>query len=230
MPRLHDLTDRSGVGAHDTRRDCARFVATHTHHARAALVPEIVLHLAKDARGIFEAADTFVDSGLGARPYWAYAWPGGQALARYVLDHSDLVRGKRILDVGAGSAIASIAAMKAGATRARAADIDPVACAAARMNAELNGVFIDITSLDLLGAPVDCDVLIIGDLVYEPDLKTRVAALIDAAIAANVTVLYGDRTSARRPPQRFHLLEEYEAPLTPPLVEDFVERARVWRI
>lgn len=230
MTKLYDIPERHGGATAKAPRDDAAFVAAHTDLVQPPLTPEIRLQLAADARGIFERADTFVDSGLGARPYWAFAWPGGQGLARYILDNPAIVRGKRILDVGSGSAIAAIAAKLAGAASALAADIDPIACAAARMNAAANSVTLDVTARDLLGEALDCDLVIIGDLVYEPDLKTRVAAFIDTAIAANVPVLYGDRTSARRPPQKFELLAEYEAPLTPPLVDDFIERARVWRL
>ena len=171
-----------------------------------------------------------MDSGLGSRPYWAFAWPGGQGLARYLLDNPALVAGKRVLDLGSGSAIGAIAALKAGARLALAADIDPLASAAAGFNARLNGVALATTTTDLLGKPADCDVVLIGDLVYEPDLKIRVAAFIEAARAKRVPILYADRTSARRPLQDLVLLAEYEAPLVPPLVEDLIERSRVWRV
>jgi predicted nicotinamide N-methyase len=206
------------------------FVQAETALATAPLVPEIQLHLALRARSIFVAADDFMDGWVGSRPYWAFAWPGGQGLARYLLDRPELVAGKRVLDIGSGSGIGAIAALKAGAASALAADIDPLADAAAKLNAIANGVPLETTTDDLLGALPDCDLLLIGDLVYEPDLQIRVAALLDDAVARGVPVLYGDRTSARRPRQDFVLLQDYEAPLTPALVDDFIERARVWRL
>ena len=227
MTTLHDRSGRQRAAA---TRDYAGFVVAQTEIVATALVPEIRLRLAAEPRGIFLAADTFMDSGLGARPYWAYAWPGGQGLARYILDHPATVRGKRVLEVGAGSGISSIACMLAGAKSARASDIDPIANAAALLNAAMNDVTVTVTTDDLLGTELDCDIAIIGDLVYEPDLQIRVAAFLDAAVAAGIRVLYGDRTSARRPPQNFRLLREYEAPLIPPLIEDFIERARVWQL
>jgi predicted nicotinamide N-methyase len=227
MTIVYDNPERRGIAA---TRDFAAFVKAHTEIVTPPLVPEIRLHLAKQPRAIFIAADLFMDSGLGARPYWAYAWPGGQALARYILDHPEIVRGKRIVDIGSGSAVTSIACMMAGAASVLAADIDPIAQAAARLNAAENGVPIEVTTHDLLGSAIDADLAIIGDLVYEPDLKIRVAGFLEAAKRAGVDVLYGDRTSARRPPQVFRLLQDYEAPLTPPLVEDFIERARVWQL
>lgn len=211
-------------------RALTAFLLAQTTPAVPPLVPELTLRLARHARDIFVEADALMDSCLGARPYWAFAWPGGQAVARYILDHPAEVAGKRVLDIGAGSGIGAIAALKAGAAFALAADIDPLSEFAARHNAALNGVDLATSTEDLLSAPLDCDVLLIGDLVYEPDLRIRVAALLDAAIASAVPVLYADRTSARRPQHNFTLLAEYDAPLTPPLVEDFFERARVWRL
>ncbi len=227
MTTVFDMAERRG---HAVKRDFAAFVVAHTEIVAPPLVPEIRLRLASSPRGIFVAADHFMDSGLGARPYWAYAWPGGQGLARYILDNPGIVRGKRVVDIGSGSGISSIACMMAGAASVVAADIDPIATAAAVLNAMINGVTIDVTTRDLLGASIDADLVIIGDLVYEPDLKIRVASVIDTALGAGVCVLYGDRTSARRPPHAFQLLQDYEAPLTPPLVEDFIERARVWQL
>lgn len=210
--------------------DLDRFVARETDLVASALVPEVRLHLARAPRDIFVAADTLMDGGLGSRPYWAFAWPGGQGLARYILDNPALVRGRDVLDIGAGSGLGGIAALMAGARSALAADIDPLAVAACRVNATANNVSLAITQEDLLGEPPEADVIVVGDLVYEPDLQMRVGAFLDAAVAAGALVLYGDRTSARRPRRKLALLADYEAPLTPPLVDDFVERARVWRL
>lgn len=211
-------------------RALADFVARETYLGAADLVPEITLHLARHARDIFVAADDFMDGRLGARPYWAYAWPGGQGLARYILDHPELVAGKRVLDLGSGSAIGAIAALKAGAASALAADIDPLADAAAKLNALANGVVLATTTEDILGQLPETDILLIGDLVYEPDLQMRVSATLDDAAERGIPVLYGDRTTARRPRKDFVLLADYEAPLTPALVDDFIERARVWQL
>lgn len=225
--RLDGVAARAG-GV--TAADLERFVRDNTVVGAADLVPEVDLHLAREARNIFVAADELLDGGLGSRPYWAFAWPGGQGLARYILDHPELVRGKRVLDVGAGSGMGAIAALKAGAVSALAADIDPLADTVAAMNGRLNGVRLETTREDLLSTRPDCDLVLIGDLVYEPDLQIRVGALLETLKDMCIPVLYGDRTSARRPRRDFELLIEYEAPLTPPLVDDFIERARVWRL
>ena len=206
------------------------FVISHTVVIAPPLVPEIKLHLARNSHTIFQAAHDLVAGGLGERPYWAFAWPGGQALSRYILDHPDLVAGRAVLDLGAGSAMAAIAAMRAGATHAIAADVDPLSAAAAGLNADLNSVSLTVTTDDLLGLECDADLIIIGDLVYEPDLQDRVGAFIERHRKRGVPFLYGDRTTARRPPGSFRMLDEYEAPLTPALQDDHIERARVWQL
>jgi predicted nicotinamide N-methyase len=214
-----------------TAKDLHRFIDVETEPGHAALVPEIELHLAHAPRLIFQAADDLFNGHLGSRPYWAFAWPGGQAIARVLLDHPELVAGKRVLDMGAGSGLGAIAASMAGARSVVAADIDPLAATVCARNAALNQVEIAVRQDDLLGAPPACDVLLIGDLVYEPDLLQRVGALVDDAAAAGALVLYGDRTTARRPARRdFKLIYETEAALTPPLVDDFIDRARVWKL
>jgi predicted nicotinamide N-methyase len=210
--------------------DLIRFIERETVIASAGLVPEVRLHLARDARQIFVVAEELLDGSRGSHPYWAFAWPGGQGLARYILDNPSLVAGKRVLDLGAGSGLGAIAAMKAGARSVRCSDIDPMAVAACQMNAEANGVTLDVTLADLLGDNPSADVILIGDLVYEPELQIRVGFLLDAARAAGIPVFYADRTTARRPRQDFRLLQEYVAPLTPALVDEFIERARVWTL
>lgn len=212
------------------RIDHERFIRAETTLVSPPLVPELRLHLASDARGIFERADEHVDSGLGARPYWAFAWPGGQAMARYLIDNPSIVAGRNVLDIGAGSAIGSIAALKAGAASALAADIDPLAVVACRLNAAANSVALRTTGEDLLASPIRWDTILIGDLVYEPDLKLRVGEFLKSARRAGARVIYADRTTARRPDVDLRELQEYEAPLTPALVDTFVERARVWEL
>lgn len=206
------------------------FITAHTELIAPPLVPEVRLHLADDPRGIFDAAHAAMSDELSARPYWAFAWPGGQALARHLIDTPRLVAGRRVLDLGAGSGLGAIAAMKAGARSATAADIDPLSAAACVLNAAANGVTLAVTTHDLLGREVDTDVILIGDLVYEPDLKDRVGLFLAAHIKRRVPIYYADRTSARRPSGNFRLLAEHDAPLLPAMVEGFMERARVWQL
>lgn len=210
-------------------RDADTIIATHSRLGTTPLVPEVRLHLAADATGIFGAiAQDAPDNGYP--PYWAFAWPGGQATARYLLDTPSLVTGQRVVDIGAGSGIASIAAALAGARHVLAADVDPLASAAISLNAAANGVHVAATTDDLLGGPPEADLILLGDLVYEPELATRVAAFLQDAARRGIAVLLADRTTAKRPPVAFDLVAEYDAPLIPALPAHPFERARLWRL
>lgn len=211
------------------------FLARHTSGGATSLVPEITLALARDPTGIFEVAAAQADSGDGDAgswqpPYWAFAWPGGQAAARHILDGGTDVRGLRVLDIGAGSGLAAIAAAKVGAGSVLAADTDPMAVAAITVNAAANGVAVETTTADVLGEPPAADIVLIGDLVYEPALATRVAALLAAALRRGAMVLVADRTNARRPPVPLELVAVYDAPLTPALPAHPFEKASLWRL
>ncbi len=142
---------------------------------RAYLVPEVALHLITDACPLWTATDADLEALDLSAPYWAFAWSGGQALARYVLDHPEEVAGKTVLSFGAGGGIEAIAAALAGARRVIAADIDPVAVEAIRMNAALNAVELEVTARDLLGVVTPAwDVVLAGDVTYEDELAARV--------------------------------------------------------
>jgi predicted nicotinamide N-methyase len=147
-----------------------------------------------------------------------------------VLDNAALVAGKTVLDIGSGSGIGAIAAKRAGALRVAASDPDPMAGVAIAMNARHNGVEIAALTEDALSSGPDVDLVLIGDLVYEPELATRVTRFLEAAREAGTEVILGDRTTGSRPPVAMTLLSEYEAPLSPMLEESHVERARVWRL
>lgn len=208
----------------------AAFVRAQTTRIRVPLVPEIALRLALEPHGIFQTTETFEREGERLPPFWAFAWPGGQAAARHIIDHPELARGRRILDIGSGSGIAAIAAALAGAADVLAADIDPLAAAAIALNAARNGVAVRITTADVLGDVPDADLVLIGDLVYEPALATRVAGFLEAAARHGRHVILADRTTARRPPLAFDLVAEHEAPVAPALIDVSFERARVWRL
>jgi predicted nicotinamide N-methyase len=209
------------------------FVQSQSALQRAALVPEIDLHLAHDAHMVFQAVRNFNESHPELPvypPYWAFAWPGGQAMARHILDAPALVKGLRIADIGAGSGIASIAAMKAGAAHVFAVDVDPLAAAAIAINAEANGVAaaIDISTEDCLGELPAVDIVLISDLVYEPELAVRVGAFLERVLAAGLPVIVGDRLTARCPARGFVEVARYDAPLTPALDDDDAELGRIW--
>jgi predicted nicotinamide N-methyase len=146
----------------------------------------------------------------GEAPYWAYPWGGGLALARYLLDHRDIVAGKRVLDLGAGGGVVAIAAMKAGARSAIAIDVDPDAPAAIALNAEANGVAVAAICDDPLdGAAPGVDLVLVGDLFYEAALAARVIAFLDRCRAARIAALIGDPWRAHLPQGRLRKLADY---------------------
>ena len=170
-------------------------------------MPEIVVHKAGPKSGLWRLAEA--DAAFG-NPYWAYHWGGGLALARYVLDQPQAVAGKRVLDMGAGSGIVGIAAMKAGAASVVAADVDPYAIAAIKLNAEANDVAIEAVLGDLTHTePPEVDVILVGDLFYNEELATRVTAFLDQCLAKKIVVLVGDPWRATLPRTRLRLLKEY---------------------
>ncbi len=145
----------------------------HTVVASAPLVPEIRLHLITEECPLWHASEAQAAAAGLVEPYWAFCWPGGQALARYVLDHPQAVAGKRVLDFGSGCAVEAIAAMKAGAASALCADIDPMAGEAALANAALNDVTLQIAGENLIGRTTDADLVLAGDVFYDKDLAAR---------------------------------------------------------
>lgn len=170
-------------------------------------VPEIRLHRAGPRSGLMRLADADADFGS---PYWARPWGGGLALARHVLDHPETVAGQCVLDLGAGSGLVAIAAALAGARETRAADIDPYAITATRLNAAANGVAVETTLGDLTaGEPPDVDLLLVGDLFYDRVLAMRVEAFLRRCLAARTAVLIGDPWRAPLPDERLRIVAEY---------------------
>jgi predicted nicotinamide N-methyase len=167
-------------------------IRSHTVVATPPLVPELRLHLLTEACPLWREGEKEAAAAGLVEPYWAFAWPGGQALARHVLDHPDLVRGKHVLDFGAGGAVEAIAALRAGAASALAADVDPFAAVAARLNAKLNGVALETICDDLLGRTIDADVVLAGDVFYERELADRAIGWMREAARRGALVLLAD--------------------------------------
>jgi predicted nicotinamide N-methyase len=165
-------------------------------------------------------------------PFWAFAWAGGQALARYVLDHPQVVAGKAVVDFASGSGIVALAAAKAGAARVLAADIDPFCGAAVALNAEANGVAVEFTDTDLLDAPPPtwAQVILAGDICYEKPLAERVMAWLGAARATGADVLIGDPGRSYFPRQGLAKLAEYQVPTTRELEDMEVKKTAVWTL
>ena len=204
------------------------FLQAHTRLARPTLVPEVQLHVADDVVGLWEAMETEGGGAGQDPPFWAAAWPGGQALARHVLDHPELVAGHRVLDLGAGSGLVAVAALLAGAASVVASDIDPYSHTAVGLNAELNGVSgIEVVG-DVLGdAPPAVDVVLAGDVCYDREMTARVLPFLGAAWLNGATVLLGDPGRAYVPKEGLLAQAEYD-------VVDAdggpVRRTTVWRL
>jgi predicted nicotinamide N-methyase len=207
-----------------------RFIQANTRLLSPPLVPEIKLHLAEESLPIWQKTEEELGEMNVPPPYWAFAWAGGQALARYMLDNTALVAGKRVLDLGSGSGLTAIAALLAGASAVLASDIDLMALDAVRLNGKANGLEPKTTSTDLLGAtPARYDIVLAGDLFYERQLADRVLSFIDAAAAQGAMVLVGDPQRAYFPKQRFASVAEYHVPVTRELEDMELKRTAVWR-
>ena len=156
------------------RNDAATFLRAHTVPARPPLVPEITLHLATEITPIWQAGEAWLGAREIAPPFWAFAWPGSQALARHVLDHPHLVAGRRVLDFAAGSGLAAIACARAGAAAVEAAEIDPLAIAAIALNAAANGVDVRLLDRDVVGESGPWDLILCGDVCYEAPMTRHI--------------------------------------------------------
>ena len=195
-----------------------------TTPGRPPLVPEVTLLLAEDMHRTWSAIDE------EAPPFWAFAWVGGQALARHVLDHPDLVRGRRVLDLASGSGLVAIAALRAGATAAIASDTDARARAAIVLNAQANDVEIDVVG-DVLDAdePLDVDVVLAGDVFYEQPMARLVERFCDEAVAVGVDVVVGDPGREYLPRRRVTALGSYDVVGTLDLEGGETTRTTVYR-
>ena len=171
-------------------------------------IAEIRLHKAAPDSGLRRLAEADA-AGFGS-PYWAYHWAGGLALARHMLDYPETVAGKTVLDLGAGGGLVAIAAAKAGARRVTAAETDPYAVAALRLNAVLNGVAVEVIEDDLTpAAPPEVDVILVGDLFYAPELAAKVTAFLDRCAMTGQAVLVGDPWRAPLPAERLSEIARY---------------------
>ncbi len=208
------------------------FITANTRPLAPPLVPEILLQLAEESLPIWR--QTEVELGLvnAPPPFWAFAWAGGQAIARYILDHPQTVSGLRVLDLGSGSGLGAIAAMKAGAASALAADIDPMAGDAAQLNAKLNSVHVGITKVDLLTPELSqlggFDVVLVADVFYEREMSERVLAFARRHAEAGASVIVGDPRRTYFPAHVFDMIAEYDVPVSRELEDTELKRAAVW--
>ncbi|HEY3903171.1 MAG TPA: 50S ribosomal protein L11 methyltransferase [Streptosporangiaceae bacterium] len=205
----------------------AAFIRAHTKIGMVPAVPEIRLHLSQDAIGLWEQTETEAGESDRQPPFWGFAWAGGQALARYVIDHPETVAGRKVIDLGSGSGLTAIAAALAGASAVLASELDPFAFAAIELNAAVNGVSID-TAGDLLDQQADdVDVVLAGDIWYEKELAARALAYCQRAAGHGAAVLVGDIGRKFLPRELMRELAAYEVPVIADLESTAVKKALV---
>ena len=191
-------------------------------------VRQIRLHLAEDVLGLWQRTEDEFGPGRPP-PFWAFAWPGGQALARYVLDHPGLVAGRTVLDLGSGSGLVAIAAAMAGAATVVASEIDTLAAGAIRLNARANRVPVPVIAGDVLDGDGDgAEVVLAGDVWYSGPLAERVLGFLERARARGALVLAGDIGRAFLPRDRFRVLDVRDVPVLADLEDASVKTAMVW--
>jgi predicted nicotinamide N-methyase len=209
----------------------ARFVRDNTTSGQAPLVPELTLHLASEVTPLWQATEATLEREGLPPPYWAFAWPGGQALARLLLDRPELALGRRVLDFAAGGGIAAMAAARSGAAEARASEIDPFALAAITLNAALNGVLVALAPGDVMESPPDgVDLIMAGDVCYERALAERVIAWLKAAVARGIDVLIADPGRAYLPREGLTEIIRYDVPASLDLENRAVMTTVIYRL
>jgi predicted nicotinamide N-methyase len=206
------------------------FIRANTRIAGVPGLP-IRIYTADELTPIWEATEKDLEKHNIAPPFWAFPWAGGQALARHVLEHPELVAGKVVLDLASGSGLVAIAAAKAGAAIVEANDIDPMCEAAVAVNAELNGVSVEYLGNDLLGAdPPEADVILAADVFYEEGPARRFLAFLQKAHAAGIAILAGDPGRTYFPRDAFRLVAEYDVETSTEIENKQVKAARVWEL
>ncbi len=208
--------------------DRTAFIKSNTHLVPVPLRPDIQLHLAEEATGLWQKTQDELHALNLPLPFWAFAWPGGQALARYIQDHPTIVAGKRVLDLGAGSGLVAIAAAKAGAARVEAADVDPFAMQAIALNAVANHVKIHLLSEDIIGLDKMWDVVFAGDIAYEADMAERFTVWLEQLVKKGTRVLIGDPGRTYLPRDRLESLAQYEVPVSTGLEDGEMKITDVW--
>ena len=212
-------------------RDPVAFIRANTRLLPVPHAPEIVLHVADEATALWQKTEEELQEIGLPPPFWAFAWAGGQALARHLLDHPERVAGKSVLDFASGSGLVAIAAAKAGAARVLASDLDPFALHAIPLNAAANGLAraITVTGMDLIGMAGDWDCVLAADICYERDLAQAVTDWLHGLHAGDALVLIGDPGRSYLPHDRLEAIATYAVPVTRSLEDAEIKRSSVWR-
>lgn len=207
------------------------FIRANTELLPSPLVPEVKLYLATEAVTLWQMTEEALEEAGLPPPYWAFAWAGGQALARYILDAPEVVAGKRVIDFAAGSGLVAVAAAQAGASHVAANDIDGFSHAAIELNAEANNLAIELLREDIIGDTLDgYDVILAADICYEQPTSGRVEAWFRDLARSGRPVLMGDPGRNFRPSERMEKLAHYAVPTTRELEDNDVRSTDVWRI
>lgn len=209
--------------------DPAAFLRAHTAPARAPLVPEIALRLATEITPIWQATEDWLHRAGIEPPFWAFAWPGSQALARYVLDHPQRVAGRRVLDFAAGCGLAAIACARAGAASVEAAEIDPMAAAAIALNAAANDVTVTISTGDLVGTACRWDSILCGDVCYEAPMTAHILPWL-RTLAGQAEIWLADPGRAYLPRDGLEPFACYTVPTTTELEDRSERTATLYRL
>jgi predicted nicotinamide N-methyase len=211
------------------KTDPEAFIRANTSLLAPPHVPEIQLYLASEAHELWLKTEEELEAIGLPPPFWAFAWAGGQGLARYVLDHPETVKGTRVLDFASGSGLVAIAASKAGAAGVMAADIDPWSQTAVRLNAAANLVSLDFTDLNLIGQDIDTDVVLAGDVFYDKAFAEALLPWLEMLVTSGKDVLVGDPGRAYLPKDRLEFCAVYQVPVTRALEDSDVKKTTVWR-
>jgi len=207
------------------------FIRAQTRLERPSLLPELQLHLASEVCALWQMTEDEREAIGLPPPYWAFAWAGGQALARYLLDHPDQARGRGVLDLGAGSGLVAIAACLAGAATVTASDIDPYARVSIALNAEVNDVVIDAIVDDVIGADAaGWQLILVGDLFYERLTSDKLERWLRGLVAGGTRVLVGDPRRTYLPRQGLDELASYQVVTSKELEDTDLRNARVWEL
>jgi len=209
--------------------DAKRFILANTALMAPPHVPEIVLHLADEAHDLWHRTEEELEAIGLPPPFWAFAWAGGQGLARFVLDNPETVRGRSVLDFATGSGLVAIAAAKTDAAPVNAADIDPFSASAVALNAKANAVELAFLAEDIIGRDDGWDVVLAGDVFYDRALAERILPWFADLAARGAQVLVGDPGRSYLPKTRLEKMAVYEVPVTRALEDAEVKRTTVWR-